>query len=273
MSVTRNAEATAARAAHSDSLRILARAGFVGYGIVHLLFAWLALQIAFDRPSDSGDQSGALRTLAAQPLGTFLVVAIAIGLLAMAVWQAFEAALGHREDRGRERVLERLASAGRTLVYLSFAWTCYRVFTDASSSTADRQQAMTERLMSAAGGRWLVGVAGVALAALGIGLVVYGVRKRFEKHLLTGRMSPHTRTLSCRLGVAGYSAKGIAYGISGLLVVVAAVRYDPDQARGLDAALHALRDRSYGAILLTLVALGIAAFALFCVVQARYRKV
>jgi hypothetical protein len=273
MSVTRNAEATAARAARSDSLRALARAGFVGYGIVHLLFAWLALQIAFGKPSDDGDQSGALRTLAAQPLGKFLVVAIAVGLLAMAIWQAFEAALGHREDRGRERVLERVASAGRTLVYAYFAWTCYKVFTDANSSSADKQQALTERLMGSSGGRLLVGVAGVALAALGIGLVVYGVLKKFEKHLLTGEMGGHTRTLSRRLGVAGYSAKGVAYGIAGLLVVVAAVKYDPDKARGLDAALHTLRDQSYGAILLTLVALGIAAFALFCFVQARYRKV
>ena len=69
MSATSTAGASAARAANSKPLEILARAGFIGYGIVHLLFAWLALQIAFGRPADDGDQSGALRTLAAQPLG------------------------------------------------------------------------------------------------------------------------------------------------------------------------------------------------------------
>ncbi|MGW4463528.1 DUF1206 domain-containing protein [Micromonospora sp. NPDC004704] len=277
MSMTRGAEATASRAAsraaNSPALAALARAGFVGYGIVHLLFAWLALQIAFGKAADDGDQSGALRTLAEQPLGRFLVIAIAVGLLAMAIWQAFEAAIGHTEDRGRERVLERVASAGRTLVYLYFAWTAYQVFNHANSSSADKQQALTEELMASSGGRWLVGVAGLALAALGIGLVIYGVKKRFEKHLNTGQMSPQTRTLSRRLGVAGYSAKGIAYGIAGILLVTAAVKYDPDQARGLDAALHTLREQSYGTLLLSLVALGIAAFGAFCFVQARYRKV
>jgi hypothetical protein len=273
MSMTRRAEATAARAAHSRPLKVLARAGFVGYGIVHLLFAWLALQVAFDRPADEGDQSGALRTLAAQPLGKFLVAAIAIGLIAMAIWQAFEAAIGHREERGGSRTLERVGSAGRTVVYLYLAWTCYRVFTDADTSSADKQQAMSAQLMSSTGGRWLIGLIGVGLAALGIGLAGYGVLRRFERHLQTERMSPRIHRLSRRLGVAGYAAKGIAYAIAGLLLFVAAVRYDPGKARGLDAALHALRDRSYGAILLTLVALGFAAFAAFCAVQAKYRKV
>ncbi|MEH1016081.1 DUF1206 domain-containing protein [Micromonospora sp. CPCC 206060] len=273
MSLTRNAEATASRTAHSRSLELLARAGLIGYGIVHLLFAWLALQIAFGRSAEDGDQSGALQALAAQPMGKFLVVAIAVGLLAMAIWQALEAAVGHRADSGGERVVERIASVGRAVVYLYFAWTAWKVFSTAGSSTADKQEALTGRLMESAGGRWLVGLAGLVLAAIGVGLVIYGLVKRFEKHLKTGEMSPRTRQLSRRLGIAGYVAKGAAYTIAGLLIIMAAVNYDPDQARGLDAALRTLRDQSYGTLLLTLMALGIAAYGAFCFVQSRYRKV
>ncbi|NJP33906.1 DUF1206 domain-containing protein [Micromonospora thermarum] len=273
MSLTRNAEATAARTANSKWLELLARAGFIGYGVVHLLFAWLALQIAFGKPAAGGDQSGALRTIAAQPLGKVLVVTIAVGLAAMASWQALEAAVGHRAEQGRERVWERLASLGRTLVYLYFAWTAFKVFRDASANSADQQEALTGRAMESAGGRWLVGLAGLVLAAIGVGLVIYGLVKRFEKHLRTGEMSPRTRQLTRRLGVAGYVAKGIAYGIAGLLVVVAAVNYDPEKARGLDAALRTLREQAYGQVLLTVVALGIAAFGVFCFLQSRYRKV
>ncbi|PZF90620.1 DUF1206 domain-containing protein [Micromonospora deserti] len=58
----------------------------------------------------------------------------------------------------------------------------------------------------------------------------------------------------------------VGYGIAGLLVVAAAVNYDPEQARGLDATLPA---QTHGQ--LTVVALGIAAFGLFCLLQ--YRKV
>ena len=215
-----------------------------------------------------------MRTLAEQPLGRFLVIAIAIGLLAMAIWQAFEAAIGHRGDQGRERLFERLASAGRTLAYLYFAWTAYQVFNHANSSSADKSPGAhrgADGLVRRALG-WSAWP-GSRSPLLGVGLVIYGVTKRFEKHLKTGQMSPKTRTLSRRLGVAGYSAKGIAYGIAGVLVVTAAVTYDPDKARGLDAALHTLREQAYGTLLLSLVALGIAAFGVFCFVQARYRKV
>ena len=86
MSLTRNAGATAAQAANSRWLELLTRAGFIGYGIVHLLFAWLALQIAFGKSGEEGNQNGALRTLGAQPMGKFLLVAIAVGLFAMAIW-------------------------------------------------------------------------------------------------------------------------------------------------------------------------------------------
>jgi hypothetical protein len=55
--------------------------------------------------------------------------------------------------------------------------------------------------------------------------------------------------------------------------VVAAVTYDADKARGLDGGLRALAAESYGPWLLGLVALGIAAYGVFCLFQARYRKV
>lgn len=273
MSLTDAAQSNASRVQHSRLLEILTRTGFIGYGVVHLLFAWLAAQIAFGRSSDDGDQSGAMRTLADQPLGKFLVIAVGVGLLAMAIWQALVAAFGHREEQGSGRIVERITSVGRTIVYLYFAWTAYKVFSNANSNSADKQQELTEKLMSSSGGRWLVGLAGLVLAGIGIGLVVYGVTKRFEKHLRTQAMSPSTRQLTRRLGVAGYAAKGVAYGIAGLLLTVAAVRYDPEKARGLDSALHTLREQSYGTLLLAIVALGIAAFAAFCFVQSKYRKV
>ncbi|WP_173052633.1 DUF1206 domain-containing protein [Phytohabitans houttuyneae] len=254
-------------------LTVLTRAGFIGYGLVHLLFAWLILQVAFGKPTEEGDQSGALRTLAEQPLGKFLVIAVGVGLAAMALWQAYEAAVGHRADRGNERTLERVASVGRAAVYLYFAWTALKVYKSANSSSADKQQQLTTDLMNSSGGRWLVALAGIALAALGVGLIWYGVVKRFEKHLLIGQMSPTARKASRRLGVVGYIAKGAAYGIAGILFTVAAITYDPEKARGLDSTLHTLREQAYGTALLVLMALGVAAYAAFCLIQAKYRKV
>ena len=267
------ASRAASRAAGNPLLEGLARDGFIGYGVVHILFAWLALQIAFGKSSGAGDQAGALHELTGQPYGRYLVIAIIIGLVAMALWQALEAAVGHRADRGKERVFERIASGARAVLYAYLAWTGYKVVTAAKSNAGDQSESATAKLMSSSGGRWLVALIGVAVLAIGIGMVIYGLIQRFFKHMMTERMDARTRKVAKILGVTGYAAKGVAYAITGGLVIAAAVTFDPDKARGLDAALRALAEQPYGGLLLTLVAIGIAAFAAFCFVQARYRKV
>src|SRR3954454_6684489 len=81
----------AGRAGNSDALENLARIGMIAYGVVHLLVAWLALQLAWGGGGGEADQSGAMATLAQTPVGKPLLWIIAVGLIALAVWQAAEA--------------------------------------------------------------------------------------------------------------------------------------------------------------------------------------
>jgi hypothetical protein len=270
---TSHVRSTASRAADSKPLEYLARGGFVCYGVIHLLFAWVALQVAFGNSAQEGDQTGALQKLASQPAGKVLVVIVVVGMVALAVWQAFEAAIGESGPQDKEAIAERVISGVRAIVYLWLAWTGVRVVQGASSSQAQSSQNATSDLMNSTGGRWLVGLVGLVVLGVGIGLIWYGVTKRFEKHLNTQQMNPTVRKTTRRLGVVGYTAKGVAYGIAGVLLLVAAAKYDPKQARGLDGALKTLAAQSYGTWLLALVALGIAAFGVYCFFQARYRKV
>jgi len=57
----------------------------VAYGVVHLLIAWIALQLAFGKSSQEASQQGALRDLAGKPLGGVLLWVVAIGLFALVV--------------------------------------------------------------------------------------------------------------------------------------------------------------------------------------------
>jgi hypothetical protein len=267
------ARVAATRVARHPGLEALARIGFVGYGVVHLLVAWLGMQIAFGQPAADGDQAGALRTLAGQPFGRVLVLTVGVGLGAMALWQALEALVGHRADRGRTRTAERLLSVGRTAAYTYFAVLAFKVGQDVGASSADSQQVMTARLLASSGGRALVVVLGLALAVLGAFLVWYGATKHFDKHLAHDRMSASMRRAVGRIGTVGYTGKGVAYGVAGILLAGAAVTYDVAKARGLDAALRELAAQPYGPALLCLVALGLAMFGVFCILQARYRKI
>jgi hypothetical protein len=270
---TSHVRSTASRAADSKPLEYLARGGFICYGVIHLLFAWVALQLAFGNSAQESDQSGAMRKLAAQPLGKGLLIVVVVGMVALAIWQAFEAAIGESGEQDKEAIAERVISGVRAIVYLWLAWIGVQVLRGANASQAQSSKGKTSSLMSSTGGRWLVGLIGLVVVGVGIGLLWYGLKKKFEKHLNTQQMNPTVRKTTRRLGMAGYTAKAIAYGIAGILLVVAAVKYDPDKATGLDGALKTLAAQNYGTWLLTLVALGIGAFGIFCFSQARYRKV
>ena len=273
MSASQNVRSSASRAANSKSLEYLARGGFVAYGIIHLLFAWLAMQVALGDSSGETDQGGALQTIGEQSGGKFLLILIIIGMVAMAIWQAFEAAIGESGPQNKQAMAERVISGCRAILYLYFAYLAYNVVSGASKSQADSSQSATSSVMDHSGGRFLIGLIGVVVVGIGVGLVIYGVKKKFEEHLNTGQMTQSVRQTVRRLGVAGYSAKGVAYGIVGILIVSAAVTYDAEKARGLDGALKTLSSQSYGPWLLGLIALGIAAFGVYCFFQAKYRKV
>ncbi|MFD1371692.1 DUF1206 domain-containing protein [Actinoplanes sichuanensis] len=273
MTAASNVKHTASRAAESKPLELLARGGFIGYGIIHLLFAWIALQVALGGSGQDSDQSGALQTIAEQPFGKTLLIIIAVGLIAMAIWQAFEAAIGESGPQDRRAMAERVLSGARTVLYGYLAWNAIKIVQGAGSSMGDSNSSSASGLMDSDGGRVLVGLIGLVVLGIGVGMAIYGYKKKFTRHLNTHEMPAGTRQPIVRLGMAGYTAKGVAYAIAGLLVVTAAVNYDPEKARGLDAALKTLAGYSWGVWLLVLIAAGIAAFGVYCLAQAKYRKI
>jgi hypothetical protein len=273
MSMTGTASRSASRASHSKPLEMVTRAGFVGYGLLHLAIAWLALQIGLGHATGKADQTGAFQLLQQQPAGRVLLIAVAVGLIAMALWQLLLAAVGHQQETGRGRTTQRLISGARTVVYAYLAWTAIQVLSGSSKTSSGSQQKATAGMLAQPAGRWLVALAGLIVLGIGIGFVVYGARRKFEKNLNTTAMKPTIRQGVTRLGQVGYIAKGVAFAIVGVLLFDAAIADTATRSRGLDGALRTLAQQPYGGLLLDIVAVGLAAFGVYCFFQAKYRKV
>ncbi|MGY2128566.1 DUF1206 domain-containing protein [Blastococcus sp. SYSU DS0617] len=268
----------AARAADNDGLEKLARVGLVAYGVIHLVLAWLALQLAWGVGGGSGgesaDQTGALATLAESPVGRPLLWVVAVGLVALAVWQALEvlrwrsgwSASGDTRTNAVKRSAKAVAKA---IIYAALAVLAFRVATGSGGSSGSQQQTVAG-VFGWPAGRWLVAAAGLVVVGAGIYHVYKGVTKRFLKEIDLSRASSSATRLVTRLGEVGYPGKGIALGGVGGLLVWAAVTFDPAKASGLDGVLRTILDAPFGQILLTLVALGIAAFGGYLFVRARY---
>ncbi len=104
-------------------------------------------------------------------------------------------------------------------------------------------------------------------------LVVEGARKKFMKYLRTAQMSSRTRRVVKLLGVTGTIARGLVFALAGVGVTGAAVTHKASESRGIDKALLTLRDQPLGALLMMLAALGLIAFGVYGLCEARWRKV
>jgi len=268
----RQAEQAGQQARHSDLLKLGARVGLAAYGVVHVLVAWIALQVAW---SGGGDASsgGALRTLADQPFGRTMLWITVVGLVALLLWQLGTAVWGYASEDGAKRVRKRLGAAGRVVVYAALAVSAARIAAGSGGGSGDsKEEGLTADLLGAPAGRVLVVLVAIAILAVGVRQIHRGATDAFTHDLERPATTGDTGTLVLAAGRFGYVAKGIAIGVVGVLFGWAAVSYDPDKAGGLDDALKTVRDQPFGPYLLTFVALGLAAFGVFCFAWAKYAR-
>jgi hypothetical protein len=255
-----------AQVRRSQGYHILIGIGLISFGLVHLMLAWLALQIAFGGRNQA-TPGGALQQLSQQPLGGILLWVMAIGLFTLVIWQILEATIGREEANRDGRMRRRFASVGRALVYLALGILTVGVAMGSGGGSGEGEETLSARLMTLPFGRVLVGAIGVAVIAVGISQIVKGVKQNFTEDL-DHAVSEAVR----RLGTVGYCAKGVALSIIGGLFGYAAVTYDPEKAGGLDAALATIRDQPFGIVLLVIMAVGIACFGVYCFLWARFAR-
>ena len=266
-SLTRQAE-------RSTPIAGLGRIGMLCYGAVHVLVAFLALRIATVGSAQRADQSGALQEIASTSLGGVLLWVLAIGLFAFAVWQLLLAAAGYTwRAKKRTRVFKRLGAVVRAVVSISIGVLAIKLATgNGGGDSGQKQKTFAARLLELPAGRFLVGLAALIVIGFGVAAIATGVRRSFMKDLNTAELPAGTQQWVRRLGLIGYIAKGVAIGIVGLLLGIAAVRSNPGQAGGLDAALRTLAGQPFGPILLIAVAIGLAAFGVYCFAAARSHR-
>ncbi len=268
---TARASTTARRASDSRPAQVMARAGLVARGVIYLLIGWVAIMLALGKSTQEADQGGALQMLSGKPYGLVSLWLLCIGFIAYALWRLSEAAFGVTgEGNGAG---PRLKSLARAVIYASFAFTTFSVISGANKSQSGQEQDWTARAMHQPAGRWAVGLVGLAIVIAGLVLVVEGIRHKFEKQLRMSQMSAETRRAVKWLGTIGTTARGVVFTLAGILVIEAAVKYQPSKAGGLDKALLTLRDQPFGTFALIIAALGLMIFGVYGLCEARWRRV
>ena len=217
-----------------------------------------------------------MKTVADEQFGRFLLGAIAVGLAGYAIWQFARAFLGGNLEGGEEdeSIFKRIGYAGRGLFYGAlFVSTLLIVLGADEGGDRKKEDKATAYVLDLPAGRYLVGALGLAFVAAGFANLYRGVTRKFREKLKLRKMSGFEDKAYSVIGVVGFVARGVVFGLIGLFLLKAAYEYDPKEAVGIDGALAELAQASYGPFLLGVTAAGLFAFGLYSFVEARYREV
>jgi hypothetical protein len=261
------------RAGRSPWVERLGRIGLVAQGVLYAVVGILAIQVALGGRKENPDKGGALRTIADQPFGRVLLVLLAAGLAAYAVWRLAQA-LFDRDGEGTDPkgLAKRVAALAKAGWYALLCGLTVSVLVGGNGGDSSEQQT-TAGVFERPLGRYAVYAVGLGFVAAGLFNGYRAVTCSFNKKLKQQQMNEAEEAAATGLGVLGHLARMVVWGLIGAFLLRAAWEFDPKRARGLDGALLEVAQQSYGGLLLGAVAVGLMAYAAYCFVQARYRRI
>jgi hypothetical protein len=255
----------------------LARLGFAAKGVVYFVIGLLAAQAALGIGGKTTDTKGALGAIVTQPFGKFLLGLTAIGLIGYVLWRIVQTILDPEhphEEMNLKHIIRRGGSGISGLVYAGLAVTAVKLILgsgDGESSHAT--QDWTARFLAQPFGQWFVGLAGAIGLGIGISYLYQAYTAKFRQAFKLHQMSQTEQTWATRLGRFGIAARGVVFGVIGIFLIQAARHANAAEAKGFGGALGALAQQPFGPWILGLVALGLIAYSLYSIVEARYRRI
>jgi hypothetical protein len=252
-------EKTARQVTDSPASGTLIAIGLVVYGGVHLVLAWLFLQVGW---AESGRRP--ITAMSQTVLGQVVLWAAAAGMAVLVLWRIAQALL--RSD-GTSRWHRAVATATRLFEATVYALIC----TSAVQAAVTRgrkgsvqgegrsEQSLGAVLLAHGWGRVSVMAIAVALLALGVELFRSAVTRSFAEDL-----DDSAPRVVLWAGVVGTGVKAVAVVIISGLLAWSAITDDPSKTGGIEAMIQTLRSQPFGPALLTLLGAGLASFGLYC---------
>jgi hypothetical protein len=246
----------------------LARVGLAGRGGFYAVLVYLTLLLAvFHDPKHPANASGALATVTHPTIGKIAVGAVAFGLMCFGVVSLVVAWRRRRTSRGQAAL-----ATVRGLFYLGLAYVPSAYLAGNHQVGSEQQQHKTTgRLLGFEGGQELVIALGLVVVGVCLWQIYSACRDDPVDHMkLAGKPAWVARLIRVTATV-GIVARATTILPVGVFLIVAAVQFDPNHAKGLQGELSSLAGHPWGRAVLVVVATGLAVFAMFSLLEARYR--
>ena len=253
----------------------LARVGYASKSCVYFTLGGMSLIAGFNRGDKPADSVEALRTIFEQSHGKFLLGALIISIFCYVLWRLGQAFLD-LEHKGNHKkgIAIRAIYFLSAVAYGAVGTAACRMLLGMSHSQGGdaAAQSVTATLMAQPLGRILVVVLGLAFLAAGIVQAVIGYKQKFSEQLDFRSLSQKTRKGLCRVCSFGFYARGVVFALMGAFFIWATLEASSQEAHGFAGTLLVVRQQPYGPWLLAIVAAGLVAYGLYCLVQVFYRR-
>ncbi|HUR79707.1 MAG TPA: DUF1206 domain-containing protein [Thermoanaerobaculia bacterium] len=256
---------------HGPMIERLARLGYAAIGIVYFIVGGFAAAAGFGKGGTTGDQKTAFYFIEQQPFGRVALGIIALGLAGYVLWR-FISAFTDNEHRGSDAKgwAIRLGSIARGAGYSAICVSVIRIMMTGRSNAGSEQKAKhwTAAIMDKPFGRWLVIAAGLGIVGYGAYQLYAAWDAKLSKRLSLGQIDDRVLGKVVAISRFGIGARGVVMFVIGGSLVMAGLKHNPNAAHGTSGALASMPP-----LLLGFVGLGLAAYGVYALVNARYRRI
>jgi hypothetical protein len=256
----------------TESAAKLARAGYLTRGIVYMIVGWMAVQaaIAGGNPGKTTGAKGALLEVLGEPFGQIMLGLLIIGLIGYALWRSFQAVFdADNHGTGAKGIAVRGGLLVSAVSHTMLAIFAIGLITGWGADVSNGKD-WTAELLGTGWGRWVVAIIGFAVIGAGLAQGYKAARGKYKDRLQIDGQKIRWISPVC---IFGLFARGVVFVIIGIFFVSSALHLNPGHAKGMKGALIALQGQPYGGVLFLIVAFGLVAFALYSLVEARYRRI
>ncbi|MEO8089661.1 MAG: DUF1206 domain-containing protein [Gemmatimonadales bacterium] len=250
----------------------LARVGYIAKALLYITIGLAAARAAFG-PGRTTDTSGALRLVHGMTFGRVMLLIMAGGLVGYAVWRVVEAIVDPEgRGLGAKGVALRAGSAGRGLLHGALALTALRLaYGDRAAASHDHAREWTSLAFDLPGGVLLVWIAAASVAGYGVYQLHRSYAPKLGRQLDLSQLGEPARRWVVAVSRFGIAARGVVFCLIGFFLARAALRHDAAQVGGIRESLDLVA--AFGRWPFVVVALGLAAYGLYELVNARYRRI
>jgi hypothetical protein len=255
-------------------LKWAARFGYAACGVIYIAIGFAAASVALGFARHPKGSEDVMLSMARQPFGELVVIALGVGLAGYAALN-FAGAINDPEGRGVSLygLAIRAADALTGALYIALAVAALGIVVTPETNSINPAVGWAAKILGLPFGAVILGLIGSTLMVSSVYLLYRAWTEPFGNMLDRRSISSDARKVVRLAARAGTAVRAVIFGICGFFVLRAAASRMPERVGDVADALAALGRGMIGPVMLGVAAAGFIAYGGYQLTKARYQRI